>query len=382
MKKSQPIEEFDERGYIRGNFDVPGKKRSIQRKLCTFDEANYRGEGVDRRKRTAKEYKAFTNKLWREMYKRILEEVKELHSDEYTFKKISKKWLAHKNIMVKKNTVDKYEQSLKHWSSANKKNIQLNNINQTHFDKLIKHLTERDTSLAYQESVIREIKIFLNWAERQGFMVKVPKVEFKKPTRKKPRIYTDEQLLKIEEAIRQKIKATPYRNNEYNNHLRIHMMLKLTGMRIGEVWSMELDRIKIDHLPPYLHIVDVKEINFSVKGRVEHSVRLSAKLLQFLKEDISKRNKKERWYLDNGNGELAYHNARAASLPLGRWNKRLGITGVKRAHGYRATVVTKLGNTGIQTERTQKLVGHKDRKTTDGYFNTDLLDTQELVDSL
>ena len=382
MKKAEPIEDFEERGYIRGNFMVPGNKRAIRRKLCTYDEATHAGEGTNRRKRTKKQYTDFTKKLWREMNQRIQNEAKELDPEEYTFKKISKKWVTHKNIMVKKNTVDKYKHSLKHWSSANKKDIQLNNINQTHFDKLIKYLTERDTSLAYQESVIREIKIFLNWAETQGFMNKVPKVEFKKPTKKKPRIYTDEQLTNIEAAIREKIKTTPYRNNEYNNHLRIHMMLKLTGMRIGEVWSMELDRIKIDHLPPYLHIIDVKELSFTVKGRVEHSVNISAKLLHFLKDDISKRNKEERWYLDNGKGQLAYHNAKAASLALFRWNKRLGISGIKRAHGYRATVVTKLGNTGVQTERTQKLVGHKDRKTTDGYFNTDLLDTQELVDKL
>jgi len=385
MKKAEPIEDFKKGykgGYILGNFTVPGNKRSIRRKLCTYDEAFYSGEGSDRRKRTNKQYKDFTKKLWQEMNQRIQNEAKEFNPEEYTFKKISKKWISHKEIMVKKNTVEKYKQSLNHFLASNKKDICLNNLNQTHFDKLIKRLADRDTSLNYQESVIREIKIFLNWAEENQFINKVPKVKFKKPTKKKPRIYTDEQLNNIEKAIREKIKTTTYRHTEYYNHLRIHMMLKLTGMRIGEIWSMTLDRLFIDHLPPYLHIIDVKELDFQVKGRVEHSVNLSAKLLKFLKDDLSKRNPKEKWYLDNGKGKPAYHNAQAAALPLARWNKRLGISGMKRAHGYRATVVTKLGNTGVQTERTQKLVGHKDRKTTDGYFNTDLLDTQELVDKL
>ena len=366
---------------IRGNFFLPGKKRATIRRLCTLEEAAFEGVGKTKRKRTKTKFREFVNNLYDKKLDEILEKADGIADKQHKFRATSKLWMTHVKIMCKKNTVDKYSTSITHWLSANK-DTYLNDINQTNIDKLVKFLTKRQNSLAYQESVIREIKIFFNWAEEQEFMKRVPKIKYKKPTKKQPKVYTESQLEELEESLREKIRTTNRDKGDYVNHLRTHMMLKLTGMRIGEIWSMELNRIELDTYPPSLNIIDVDEIGFSVKGRTEHKTPISEKLLIFLTEDLKHRNDNERWYLDNGTGGQAYSDPHGISLALSRWNKRLGITGVKRAHGYRATVVTKLGNLEVQTERTQKLVGHKDRKTTDGYFNTDLLDTKELVDKL
>ena len=367
---------------IRGNFYLPGKKRATPRKLCTFDEAAFEGVGKTRRKRTKAKFRDYVKNLYDKKLIEILWKENAKEPDHDKFKEISKKWMAHVKVVCDKKTVTKYQYSINDWLAANKNHI-LSEVNQSHLDRLITLQTKRKLSLASQESVLREIKIFLNWAEEQGYIERVPKLVGKKPTKKKIRTYSKEQLADLEDIIRDNIELTKRYKSQYTNHLRSHMMLKLTGMRIGEIWSMELNRIKLDIYPPLLDIKDVEEIGFYVKGGEEQTVPISEKLKTFLLEDLSKRNKNERWYLDDGNGNLDYHDPHAISSSLSKWNKRLGILGVKPAHGYRSTVGTNLAQMKVPTEFTQKLLRHKDRRTTEKhYIDKEVLDIKELVEIL
>ena len=98
--------------------------------------------------------------------------------------------------------------------------------------------------------------------------------------------------------------------------------------------------------------------------------------------EVNSRQPKEQWFLDDGQGKLAYTSETHLARPFSEINRALGIDGVKPLHGIRASVITHLLELGNEITLVQKLARHTLITTTKGYQNTARQSTVGLVRSI
>ena len=99
---------------------------------------------------------------------------------------------------------------------------------------------------------------------------------------------------------------------------------------------------------------------------------------EFLRDDLEERGAKERWYLDNGNGDLLPASANALIKALTRHAAQAGIEFQgKILHGFRASLATSLANENPAVA--QRILRHANISTTiSHYVNLPVANTRKL----
>ncbi len=214
------------------------------------------------------------------------------------------------------------------------------------------------------------------------------KIEKIKETRRKPRILTHEQDERLLNHILEAIKKPNSKERQfaYYTHLRAYMALAHTGLRRSELLHLKLE--DIDLTKGILLIKDDEKRRqdgdkHKVKERKEKKVPISESLNMFLTKDFANRNEDEVYYLDDGQGDMYFKWADSLTSDFGRHMKKLGITGVKPLHGFRATVASRLINeVGTDISHVQEILGHSDVSTTLLYKDHNMIPLKKAVSSL
>ena len=155
-----------------------------------------------------------------------------------------------------------------------------------------------------------------------------------------------------------------------------------TGMRGGEIRNLLIDNISIKERCIYLRDNE----NWRIKGRREDKpIPINDTLLAFLLTDLRHRSPSEVWFLDNGEGEIAYSYACDMAKAIRAHGIAIGMNPAKMPkpiHGIRACVAKMCNDKGRDIVSIQKLLRHEDIKTTRKYINAEKTDLKSSVDVL
>ena len=234
-------------------------------------------------------------------------------------------------------------------------------------DHFSAELKKAQTSANTAHKHCNQISIGINWAKKRHLLP--VDLFFEVPARKK-KIQASlswEEVLKIEEYFL--IQNKPCH--------RAWKMMRHTAMRISEVSNLLLERIDLQKR--VILIQDLEETGFAVKGGHEESIPISKGLYEFLESDLRKRNKQEKFYIDDGFGKRLWSQNPKV---FGRHLRKLGYRGVKPTHCVRAAVLTRLASCGFNQFQIQKLARHRSLETTRGYVNQGAIGLSELVEGL
>ena len=106
-------------------------------------------------------------------------------------------------------------------------------------------------------------------------------------------------------------------------------------------------------------------------------------LFEFLKDDLSKRSPKEKWYLDKGNGEQWLKERGNISIYAAKIFTAIGLPRIKPFHhGMRATMITWLLHNGTDPKEVQQLADHNELTTTMKYFNARTIDQTKATNNI
>ena len=247
----------------------------------------------------------------------------------------------------------------------------LSDLRESDSSYLIRELTANGRSNATIHSYLRTTQIFLHWCAEQEWM---PLLKLRKPAQEKreARVYSAENIQRILEKLAE---------DKRTNLFRMILLMRYTGMRAGEVWSLPLRHIQL--ATKELHLRAVPELAWKPKKGKEATLPIVEKLATFLKTDLANRGEQERFYLDKGNGEPAYVGVAQMSRALRPTLIALGIYRQQKSlHGFRAAVITMLLQEGVPPVVVQSIARHEDLSTTMRYYNRAEENTRAALEQL
>ena len=352
----------------------------VTRDLITVEMLAYQHEGSRRRKRGEVEQ----NKILRHLYDLELHRL-ETDGSKRVGKLMARDaiqtWLDEKSVRLEQVTIRGYADSLNYLLLA-VGNFELAFPPAGISAKLLNHLKIRKMSDASINSRVQACQIFLNWCAELEHTSKRIKLTKMRVTKEAPEILTendyDNLLALLDDTID---KANGNTKTSALNMKRATVLMRYTGMRGGEARALPLSHI--DLLAQEIKIADVPAAGFKVKGRVESVVPIAKeKLARFLADDMQSRNTNEKWFLDDGFGELQW----AGMTPMGKVFRRtfrqIGVSDkVSPTHGFRATVISNLLNKGASPVCVQYLARHKNISTTMGYHKADSSEIRKQIEA-
>jgi site-specific recombinase XerD len=146
---------------------------------------------------------------------------------------------------------------------------------------------------------------------------------------------------------------------DYPKNLKHQVIIELLygcGLRMSELLNLQWSNI--DRHEMLIHILDSK-------GGVDRDVMLAEKTLSLLEKYYRRFKPVE--YVLNGQGIKEQYSDRSVNQLLKYWAKRAGIKKDIHAHLLRHSFATHLLDSGVDTKLIQKLLGHKNSKTTEIY---------------
>ena len=372
MRKEQFY--FDEkRLMVRGRFyelQVNGGGHAPMHKLCSFEECDFRPDG---HRRSDREQTNFLLRLYQEKLSN-LQEKEELKRIEKLAEESSvsvqdamQHWLDHVQEFRNPRTVYEYRLVCQRYVEM-VSNHPVKNVKKFHESRFLNGLKQKGMSEHTQAKYLRQLQTFWRWAFEQEYTNNMFRVSKLRPTVREPSIYSDEDLVRIEHLIIEKLSTTHLVHRQAaRNQYRAFMCLKETGMRGNEVRSLRLENINVDDRK--IQIRDDQQTGFRIKGRREESVPMTDTFNKFISEDLKLRDKQEVYFCDNGAGLPQWSSVNQMGKTFDRICNRLGIDGVKPLHGFRAFVATKLLQNGVDVSLVRDILRHKELSTTLGYLN-------------
>src|SRR3989339_1983950 len=315
---------------------------------------------------------------------RLIREIKNLDAPNHKEIMVSQAvalWLTELGCARSPSTVKDYTGSVQRYFSA-VGDHPLEGFQVDFGARFMAYLNDLGLELRTVYKHLSNLQCFFNWAFRNNLTSVQVRLPRPIKTKKEPRIYTQSQLREIDAflldqsrlAISERFKALRH------NQLRAFRMAVYTAMRGGEIWSLRLENIRLD--TQVILLRDVPWIGFRVKGKREERIPIAPALGKFLETDLASRQPKEQWFLDDGQGKLAYTSETHLARPFSEINRALGIDGVKPLHGIRASVITHLLELANEITLVQKLARHTLITTTKGSQNTARQSTVGLVRSI
>ena len=370
------------------DFPLPSGKPKIL-DLIPIDKLEWKTSGTRRRRRSEMDQGKILQKLWEDKEREL--QTGEVKENTKTLKKTIDDYIKYVGVSVCDYTIDQYNLCLGHLLSA-VGDFDIKNPPENLDVNFLSYLQRRGISKSSINSYIRQVQSFFIWCDEQNITTEKIKLKKDDPTNKIPIPFSEDELDKILGLIEKNLSEAG--ENEYKrisaiNQRRAFMMFRYTGARAGELRTLPLNRISlvqknlVDRDGKHrILIADVPELGFRVKGKHEGLIPIGKKeLLDFLEEDLANRDPKEQWYLDNGLGEPQWNSVATFGRVFDSHLKKLGIKGVKRTHGFRATVISNLLNKGTPAVAVQMLARHADLSTTLGYYQADQSELREHIEA-
>lgn len=394
------------RGVIRGNFHEfkSGSDKALRKDLCTIEEADYKTTARGKKKRNESERANYLLQLYEEKKKELEAENtrKEAEKDKSRFiSYLFNSWLSYiKDLVVKnqrsKKTLDGYQKALEYYLDAIGDH-EIEEFNQRKIQEYLKYLEGLGSSLRTQYDYTVTIQSCFNWCaeepEGKGFLLERA-IKIKLPNKPKiePKIYSKENILDMLQHVENRLKTEKIESRRVLllNQFRALNFSFHTGCRGGEVWALSLENIDFNQKSI---TIESKRVVYKTKSgdklelwRPKHDrvrvIPITSDLSAFLKKDLSNREAKEKYFLDDGTGRVCYSSEDKLRRAIGVLRDKVGAPKVKPLHGIRAYVITRLLEMGFSPVWVQHLVGHEDIQTTLGYMNKSKLSLRTMIDSL
>jgi integrase/recombinase XerD len=203
---------------------------------------------------------------------------------------------------------------------------------------------------------LERIRSFLRFAQQRDWIVKNPAVSLRAPrvTLCPTLPYTTEQMQGILAAIDKYRDLFPARGRENALRLRgLVLLLRYSGLRIGDAVSLTTDRVQGDRLFLYTHKTGVA-VNTILPNFVLKALELIPRVT-------------DRHFFWNGEDKL--------ETIVGSWRRRLAklfeLAGVSKghAHRFRDTFAVELLLRGVLIERVSVLLGHQSVRITEKHYS-------------
>lgn len=383
MRKREKTFTDKKRQMMMGRFHdfVLPSGEPVTRDLISVEMLNRKYEGNRRRTRSETEQANLLGQLWEKKRQEIEAEGITQRSGKVMVKTAIQQWLDEKAVRLEKITIRGYADSLSYLIKA-VGNFELAYPPAGIPAKLISHLKTRGMNDASINSRIQACQIFFNWCDALEFTPKRIKLDKMRVTKEAPEILTEPDYENLLALLDETIDTTTgLTRTSALNMKRATILLRYTGMRGGEARALPLSHI--DLFAKEIKIADVPAAGFKVKGRVESVVPIAKdNLARFLETDRQSRNVNEKWFLDDGYGNLQW----AGMTPMGKVFRRalrkIGVSDkVSPTHGFRATVISNLLNKGASPVCVQNLARHKHISTTMGYHKTDSSEIRKQIEA-
>lgn len=360
------------RGVVVGRFHDLGKP-APRRDLCTIEYLIYDDSGDRRRKRSKSEQNRLVKQLWLKKYKEIVEGFKheKPKPQNISLKEAADEWISVVRSTTQSDTSQQYQFTVDRLLDPVHQLKNLSDLDEKSIAQWIYHYSQTH-SPGDTNKHIRQLNIFLNYCNRQDWIKKKPKASEVKETKGRITPYTTDEM----ESIRSHLESLEAPNKKVL--LRAYWMLRETGMRRGEVWSMSLDQLK----GGVILLRDNPLVGHRLKGRQERKIPITIRLKEFLLRDV--RSEDEVWYLDSGFGRMYYSSPGSLTKAIEKEVIRaIGLKPCKPIHGIRAFVVTSLIAQGYPVPTVREITGHRDfRMILDHYLHGESLPVKDALNSL
>ncbi len=272
-----------------------------------------------------------------------------------------------------------YKNSVDHYIKA-KGNHVLNEFDVIAYSEYVTYLkTEvryhrKPLSDATVNKHTRQFRAFINWAYEAEIITRLPKLKMPVSPDKDMETYSLSDLNLIKSHIEARLVIARASNNpkeimKMKNALRVWWLATYSIMRLGAMWALKLENINLNR--GTIRITDNSELGWVNKKDKWPIKPISNKLMSFLKEDMKSRSKKERYYLDKGNGEPWYLQKGDITRLFRDICGECNLPDIKALHyGFRATMITHLLSGGESLVTVQKLADHSDINTTRKYLDS------------
>lgn len=239
---------------------------------------------------------------------------------------------------------------------------------------MIRALKEKGLSDNTIRSYIKPVQMMLKFAEDSNVIMKAPQLEKPTEVQKNVKVYSERDLNRLEEHL-YSLKDSEgdawvkrWSPNRPMNNYRAFMLLRYFGLRAGEVWSLPLEHIDLEKME--IKISEVTELKWKPKKQKEAKLPIVGKIQDFLLEDLSKRKPAEKYFLDKGDGTPSTATPNSLNKTILKVLKELGLqNAAKTLHGFRASAITQMIDSGIPVTDVQDVARHSNINTTMGYFN-------------
>ncbi|WP_257274330.1 site-specific integrase [Endozoicomonas sp. SESOKO4] len=382
-----------DRGNWVGQFPPPGGyqrgRNGIRRVLCSEASIAH----LDKEEQSAR--------LW-ELYEKTADQLK---ADQAKEEEILKKQKQEKKRMTMRQARDEWKDELTITNDEKTVNLYVRSIDYylkaagnhevRDFDRkknilFIKYLKKQPgkvdgttMSAATQSTHVRQLGIFLRWCFAHDIIDKRHELKIPTVPQKDMETYTVEDLSRAKQLILQKM-AEYTRTDDVcaiTNMYRAFMMASNTLLRLGALWSLPLSAI--DMKRRIIRIREVPELGWKPKKMKFPNKPINDQLYDFLKQDLANRSRKEKWFLDKGDGRQWHSDTSNISHYATKIFREVGLPYIKPFHwGFRATMTTHLLNKGIKPQTVQELADHSSLATTMKYFNRRTVDQREATDAI
>lgn len=204
------------------------------------------------------------------------------------------------------------------------------------------------------------IKRFFDYAERQGFVKEDPAGNLESPALPKrlPKYMS-------ESEIKQLLDSLEYSDIESMRNMTMIKMLYYTGMRIGEIQTLDLEHI----------LWDSRQIRVIGKGDKERFIPLNQNMMFMLEDWVSARStlsyvKSSALFVSMGKNHRGKRISYGSTRQIVKATLKQAGLGDYSPHKLRHTFATQLLEKGVPLEQISELLGHSRLDTTLIYAHT------------
>ena len=166
------------------------------------------------------------------------------------------------------------------------------------------------------------------------------------------------------------------------NYMRVFMLARYQIMRLGEIWSLPIQRIDLKN--GFIIIDNVQDFPregklFRVKKKQTRKIEIHPTLLQWLRYDMLARQPEEKWFLDDGHGRPAFAYSNSVSAAFRKLRNAAGLKG-DPLHCLRRTGITEMLANDVPAVKVMALAGHYSIDTTlASYVNRSALEGSQAL---
>lgn len=268
--------------------------------------------------------------------------------------------------LISENQYYRTEQTLKtieknYLAQTNIEDITTEQI-QDYFNGLTEHYSNSSIKKFHEQ-----FKQAFDYAERKGYLIKNPMIDFIKPKSKKQDKIVRALTVEEQQAFTDCLLKKDIKKYAYRNAFLIQMYM---GLRIGEVMALKKGDIDLEHnLMKIQRTITTGKNSKAVMGdstKTYAGIR-EIPIPRFIKPYIIEQLKESNKHHDNllfESKEGTLVDGRIANSILKKTlEKELGITGIS-THSLRHTFGTRCVEAGMRAVALQRLMGHKDVSVT------------------